>query len=115
MIFPLLQYNLDKIIGMEMKGFFDIISKPELQFSDRFKTRDFIHLYDAQKFFLHKSIRRITELIVVKTEHYWHSKRTNDAKIESWEKMGEYFVNRLYDKIRVFKLFLFFVNRFEFI
>lgn len=77
---------------MEMRGFFDIISKHELQFSNRFKTRDFVHLYDFQKFFLHKSVRRITELVFIKQQHYWHSKRTSDSIIESWAKMGEHFV-----------------------
>lgn len=71
---------------MELEKLFDILTKIKLDFSDRLKTRDFVHLYDSQKFFIHKSIRRLTELVVVKLHHYWYFKRKD---IEDWKKLSE--------------------------
>lgn len=89
-----------------MKQLFDVISKPELPFSDRFKTRDFCHLYDFQKFFFHKCLRRITELVIIKQQHYWDSKRD---MIESWAKMSEFltkWIDKLYKIIIALTIFL---------
>ncbi|XP_055301184.1 uncharacterized protein LOC129567854 [Sitodiplosis mosellana] len=67
-----------------MKSFFETISKTELHFSEKLNDRDFIHLYDFQKFFIHRSIRRITELVKVKQYHYWNVKR----EIAAWQKLN---------------------------
>lgn len=72
-----------------MKKFFEIMSKSELSFSDKFNDRDFVHLYDFQKYFIHKTIKGIMDLVEIKQYHYWNVKRD----ISSWEKLSEYFVN----------------------
>lgn len=80
------QYNLNEEIRREFKRFFNVISKVDFDFSEKLKTRDFVHLYEFQKYFLHKSIRRLTELVKVKQHHYFMQKRN----IEAWKKLGKF-------------------------
>lgn len=85
-VFFRFQYNLNEEIRRELKRFFDVISKADFDFSDKLKTRDFVHLYEFQKYFLHKSIRRLTELVKVKQHHYFMQKRNIDV----WKKLGKF-------------------------
>lgn len=67
-----------------MKNFFETISKTELRYSDKLKGRDFIHLYDFQKFLIHRFIRAVTELVKVKQLHYWNMAEN----IHSWQQLS---------------------------
>lgn len=78
------QYNLNNEIRRELKQMFAVISKVDFNISERFKTRDFVHLYEFQKYFLHKSIRLLIELVKLKQHHYW----TQKWKIPVWQTLG---------------------------
>lgn len=73
------------MIDISMERFFESISKVELSFPDSFNDRDFIHLYDFQKFFIHRTIGRIMELVKIKQLHYW----TMNKRISNWQKLSE--------------------------
>lgn len=79
------QYSLKKLIETEVKHLFGKISKNKFDFPDKLNTRDFVHLYNFQKFFLHKSISRFIELIKVKQYHYWNERRN----IAIWQQLGK--------------------------
>lgn len=82
---------MNKVIDMELKKLFNTITKLELNYSEKLQTRDFLHLYDFQKHFLYKFIRRFTEAVKVKQQHYWN----NNKNIESWQKLSELFNSNL--------------------
>lgn len=65
------QYKLDDIVRTEMTEFFKTMVKDRLEFPDEYNTRNFVHLYDFQKFFLHKSVERLFDFIEIKIEHEW--------------------------------------------
>lgn len=65
------KYDLDEVVQRELRKFFDAITKDQFDIPDEFKTRDFVHLYDFQKYFLHKSIEHLKELVHKKQEQDW--------------------------------------------
>lgn len=80
------QYSLKKLIATEVKHLFGKISKNKFNFPDKLNSRDFVHLYNFQKFFLHRSISRFIELITVKQYHYWNERRN----IAIWQQLGKF-------------------------
>lgn len=74
------------MVHMMMEKNFDSLVSSEFSYSDKLKTRDFVHLYEFQKYFLYKSIRRLMGLVKLKQIHYWNEKRDASA----WQKLGEY-------------------------
>lgn len=42
---------------------FEVITKPEFDYPDTFNARDFIHVYEFQKYTIHEFIRHIMEVI----------------------------------------------------
>lgn len=49
-----------------MLDFFELITGDSLEFTDSFKTREFIHLYDFHKYYMQKSIDSFIELVKLK-------------------------------------------------
>lgn len=78
------QYNLNEVVRTEVKRLFENIIKCNFVVSKKLETRDFVHIYDFQKVFLYKSIRRLTGLVKMKQFHYWDEKRC----IAAWQQMG---------------------------
>lgn len=76
---------MDKLVNIGVKSLLETISKTELHYSDKLNDRDFIHLYDFQKVFIHRSIKRMMELVKVKQQHYWNE----DRNISSWKELSE--------------------------
>lgn len=68
-----------------LKNFFSSLLNCELNYSDEFKSRDFVHLYDFQKYYLHKSIRRLMGFIKAKQYHYWNEKKD----VGQWQRLGK--------------------------
>lgn len=52
--------------------FFKTITQEHLDTPDEYNTRELLHLYDFQKFYLYMSIERLFEFVEVKIEHDWH-------------------------------------------
>lgn len=73
------------MVQIGIKHLFEHIIKSEFEFSEKLNTREFIHIYDFQKYFLYKSIRRLTGLVKMKQYHYWNEKRN----IATWQQMGK--------------------------
>lgn len=80
------QYSLKKLIATEVKHLFGKISKNKFDFPDKLNSRDFVHLYNFQKFFLHRSISRFIGLITEKQYHYWNERRN----IANWQQLGKF-------------------------
>lgn len=76
--------KLNGVIQRELKNFFDAISEDKLEFSDEFKRRDLIHLYDFQKLYLHRSMEYLVEFIKMNINHHWA-----DHGHSVWEELSE--------------------------
>lgn len=79
------QYNYKKMIHMMLENFFESISKCEFNYSDELKTRDCMHLYEFQKYFLYKSMKRLMNLVKEKQQHYWNEK----IDVTPWHGLSE--------------------------
>lgn len=77
-------YNLNNEIRRELNRMFTVISKDDFDISEKLKTRDFVHLYEFQKYFLHNSMRHLIELVKLKQHHYWSEK----WKIPVWRTLN---------------------------
>ncbi|XP_055301187.1 uncharacterized protein LOC129567857 [Sitodiplosis mosellana] len=77
-------YDLNKFINVGAKWFCETVCKIELPYSDKLNHRDFIHLYDFQKVFIHRFIIRIMELVKIKQHHYWNV----DRQISTWKELN---------------------------
>lgn len=62
------------MIHVSSKNVFESLIKSEFSYSNLLKTRDFQHLYEFQKYFLHRSIRRLMGYVKEKQYQYWHEK-----------------------------------------
>lgn len=84
-----LQYDLNIEIKREVHRLLDVITKKKLEFSKKLNEREFTHLYDFQKYFLHRSMRRFMAVVRTKSYHYWNQKE----KIMTWKNLGKTFKN----------------------
>lgn len=80
-----LQYNINDIIRKEIGQLFKVISKNKFSIPDEYKIRDFVHLYDFQKYFISISFERLRELVQMKQEHDWIN-----YEQASWKKQSGY-------------------------
>lgn len=60
---------MNDVIQREIRRFFETIIKSKFDIPDDFKMRDFIHLYDFQKYYLFTSIELLKELVEMSQEH----------------------------------------------
>lgn len=65
------QYDMNEVIEKELNDLFETITKKHLELPEEFEEREFIHLYDFQKFYLFKSTERFLELLTKKVDHDW--------------------------------------------
>lgn len=56
-----------------MQEFFEEIVSIEFDIPDEYNTRDWISLYNFQKYYIFSTVERIMELVEVKQEHDWMS------------------------------------------
>lgn len=77
--------NLNNIVYKEMHQLFKTITKSEFKFTEHFNTRNYDHLYDFQKYFLHKAIESLIELVQVKQIDHWAQQKKH---INAWQAFG---------------------------
>lgn len=65
------QYNLNDAISRDVQELFEAIASNEFDIPDEYNTRDWISLYNFQKYYIHATIERVMELVEVKQEHDW--------------------------------------------
>lgn len=80
---------MKRAIHLMLQNFFEGIVKNEFVYSDEFITRDFVHVYDFQKYYLHKCIRRFMQLVNDKHCHYFNENRD----FTLWRAMSELIPN----------------------
>lgn len=78
-------YNLNEVIEREVIRFLDILCYNKLEFTPKFNSRDFVHLYAFQKHFIYKSIRRMMEYVKIKQHHFW----TRTRNIQNWRLLSK--------------------------
>lgn len=59
------------VIKRQLTEFFKTITDDHLEYSDDFNTREFLHLYDFQKFYLHMTMEHSFEYVKTKIGHKW--------------------------------------------
>ncbi|XP_055301186.1 uncharacterized protein LOC129567856 [Sitodiplosis mosellana] len=59
------------VIENELDRFFEILCKNKFDCSPMFSTRDFVHVYEFQKHFIHESIRFFMEYVKIMQQHFW--------------------------------------------
>lgn len=80
------QYDIDDIVKMELRQVLLFIIKDELVFSNQFESKEFIHLYEFQKFYLSKSLDGLSFLVKMKQKLDW-----NEFENTPLEKRSKYF------------------------
>ncbi|XP_055301244.1 uncharacterized protein LOC129567897 [Sitodiplosis mosellana] len=73
-------YNLNVVVKRELKEFFEFICQEKFEFSTKLDDRDFMHVYNFQKYLIYKSIRRLMEYVKIKQNHFW----TRARNIHTW-------------------------------
>lgn len=91
-IFSFFQFDLTGTIKKSLLDFFELITGDSFEFTDSFKTREFIHLYDFHKYYLHKSIENFNELVALKLKqisaNHDESKTKNEDQSLSLEDLS---------------------------
>ncbi|XP_055301245.1 uncharacterized protein LOC129567898 [Sitodiplosis mosellana] len=64
-------YDLDDVIHRELERFFKVVVTNKFDIPDDYNTRDFVHLYDFQKYYIYTSVERLRGLVEMKQEHDW--------------------------------------------
>lgn len=75
---------MKEVLNLMLNAFFERLSKYEFDYMKELKGRDFVHLYDFQKYYLFQSLKRLIALIKAKQYHYWNEKRD----LKSWQKQS---------------------------
>lgn len=84
---------MNDVIQREVRRLFEIIIKSKFDIPDDFKTRDFIHLYDFQKYYLSTSIELLKQLVEMSLEH---DLLIYEQEQSLWQGQSMYFVTSFF-------------------
>lgn len=63
--------SVDTVIETELERLTEIFCKNKFDYSSMFDGRDFVHVYNFQKYFINESIRLFMECVQINQQYYW--------------------------------------------